>query len=353
MSIFGLLDILTIILLVLYLWGLRPSLSNSAANNYLAKDKMLALKGIVVIIPIIVHLLNMGVYGGPIINFLSRYGEFLTNLFFMISGYGLTKQHLIKENYAKGFLLHRFSKILIPYIIATFLYVVANFVFNGFLYWPSDIILAILRGDPVAMYSWYVIHTILFYLWFYFMMRICGKKKNLLIVGGLLYYIVTTCAFMALGYGMHWWGSSLGIIAGIIFGSYEEQIFKFFYKNFYLKLLALLAVGAVIFCVENALHRIYWIDEHFPTHTVFDLFISIFLFISLVGFEVGNPVSRFLGKYSYEIYILQGLFILAGRSAKMHLDGNMYIMFALVGSIVSGIALFYVDKFILSKLIRK
>lgn len=353
MSGFGLLDILTICLYLLLIWGIKPNNGKISKSNYLAKDKMLAIRGIAVLVPILSHIYSSGVDGGVSILKLSDHSELAPCMFFVISGYGLMKQNLIKEDYSKGFLLGRFPKVLIPYIMATLAFVAANFVFNGFLYGPGDIIHAILCGDPIVKFSWYVIHILLFYLWFFILMKICGKRKGLLIAGGVVYYVVTTIVFMKLGFGMHWWGTTFGLVEGMIFAVCENQIYDFFHKKFGMKFAMVLTVLIVILFAEAPIINATGLGNYFPQHAVFDLLLCAAMLILLVGAKIGNPVTRFLGKYSYEIYLLQGLFILAGRSDKMQLSGNVFIVFVLAGAVVSGIVLYYIDDFILNKVIYK
>lgn len=352
MSGFGLLDILIICLYFLIIWGISPA-KNSTASNYLAKDRMFAIRGFAVLIPVFDHIYNSLANGGRISYYLSEFAEFTPCMFFVISGYGLMKQNLLKDDYSKGFLLKRFPKVLVPYIMATLAFVAANFVFNGFLYGPGDIIHAILCGDPIVKFSWYVIHILLFYLWFFILMKICGKRKGLLIAGGVVYYVVTTIVFMKLGFGMHWWGTTFGLVEGMIFAVYENQIYDFFHKKYGIKIVGVLLALIVVLLCEPHIINATGLGNYFPQHAVFDLLLCASMFILLVGAKIGNPVTRFLGKYSYEIYLLQGLFILAGRSDKMLLSENVFIVFVLVGSIVSGIVLYYIDDFILNKICKK
>lgn len=353
MSGFGLLDYLTICLAILFLWGIRPNKNIVTGQNYLAKDKMLAARGIAVMIPLLSHIYSSGANGGQFILKMSDHSELAPCMFFIISGYGLMKQNMLKDNYSKGFLLKRFPKVLVPYIMATLAFVAANFVFNGFLYGPVDVIHAILCGDPIVSYSWYVIHILLFYIWFFILMKIFRKRKGLIIAGGVAYYVLSTVAFMRLGFGMHWWGTSFGLVVGMIFAVYEKQIFDLFHKGFYIKLVCYLVLLVLVYLSAGPYYRITGFGDKFPYHTVFDLMCCIGVFILLVGFEIGNPVSRFLGKYSYEIYLLQGLFILAGRSSRLQLEGNAYIILVVLGAVVSGVVLYYVDSFILSLFKRK
>ena len=348
---FGLLDILTVYVIVLFFWGIRKEKTNVCDSGFFSKDKTLAIKGVAVLVPILKHLSDAGVEGGKIILTLTNLVEVAPLLFFVISGYGLTKQNLIKENYSKGFLIKRFPKVLVPYVLATIIMVAANFVFNGFLYMPHDIIHAILCGDPIVKYSWYVIHILLFYLWFYFLMKVFGKNNIFIILGGIVYYVITTVLFVNMGFPMHWWGTSFALVAGMLLAAYEQKIFDFFQRRYLIKFVAFIAVMVLLYYFEPKLQRVLHISN-FPPNAFFELLFGCGIVIFLIKFSVGNPVSRFLGKYSYEIYILQGLFIIAGKSAKLHLEGDIYVWVVLVGSIISGVALYYVDKFILSKIIR-
>lgn len=84
------------------------------------------LKGILAIGIVLSHLQNFcyGSHGcGPLAQFAQ------VGVFFFISGYGLTSAYLHKgHSYLNGFLKHRLSKVIVPLVIATGVYLVECYI---------------------------------------------------------------------------------------------------------------------------------------------------------------------------------------------------------------------------------
>lgn len=81
------------------------------------KENSKALKGILQVIIIIHHISQLS-HNSVFLSKFTYFGVYSVGVFFFLSIYGMLKQlENNKKKYLKGFLKHRFTKILIPVII--------------------------------------------------------------------------------------------------------------------------------------------------------------------------------------------------------------------------------------------
>lgn len=323
------LDYVFIGLCILLLASIRFIKPVSGFNDdYLSKENCNVLRGFLVFVPPITHLCNMGVgFNATVTN----YTTVIVSVFFFFTGYGLTKQHLLKDNYSQKYFLKRLPKVVIPYILATFIYVAVDFVFLGFLYPVSGIFNAIACGNPVVTASWYVLHVIAFYIWFWFMMKIARKNRLLLVILAVLYYVLTTLFCMKMGWGGHWWSTSFGLFVGVIWASFEKEI-NVFCKNHYWIAFA----AALILLLLN----LFW---HVNYSLIYGSML-ITLVVLMMKFNLKNPVLDFLGKISFEMYMVHGCFLIMGRCDRLYLENDAaFVTFVLGGTIIAGFAMWWID----------
>ena len=328
-------DILYVILVLMLLWKIKITRPIKTINeNYLSLENCNAMRGFFALAPLIGHTADF-VAHNAYTDWWTRYGHAVVGGFFFFTGFGLMKSHINKPDYSKGYLTKRLPKIVIPYIAVTFVYQCAYFLFKGFLYPPLRIITKILEGDPIASYSWYVIHIIMFYIWFYILMKVCKKHYLLMILGGALYYIGTTVLFISRGFGTHWYQTSAALVLGMLIALYENQVLSFM-KKYYL-IVAPLTLALTIFLSVGPLDKVYAaISGKFETKAVVIVFfVLLCILLGMMKVTVGNPVLNFCGKLSYEIYLLHGLLILILRCDRLYIKNDtVFTLIVVFGTIV-------------------
>lgn len=90
-------------------------------RNYLSVQSTVGLRGFLAL-GIIFHHLTQWVSTGVEFENFSYMGTYIVSIFFFLSGYGLYFQNEKKENYMDGFLYKRLSKILIPFLFISLIY---------------------------------------------------------------------------------------------------------------------------------------------------------------------------------------------------------------------------------------
>lgn len=327
------LDYFFIAISVLLIASIRPVKPISKFNeDYLSKDNCNILRGFLVFIPPITHLSNQGVRFNESI---TMYTSVIVTFFFFFSGYGLAKQHLSSDNYSDKYLLKRLPKVVIPYIVATFAFVVVDFVFLGFLYPISDILHAIAYGQPIVIASWYVIHIIAFYIWFFFMIKIAKKNRILLSLFAILYYILSTIACVRFGWESYWWETSYGLVIGVVWADFEREIIGFCKKYYYFVLCGVLTLTIVY----QMYGKYIWIRYSLSVITVI---------IMMMKINLKNPLLDFFGSISFEMYMIHGAFMVMGRSNILNIENEpLYVLFVMFGTIASAWIMKYVDVFLI------
>lgn len=97
-------------------------------NDYLGVKSTTGLKGFLALGIVFHHLSQSVSTGGEFINF-KYMGTYIVSIFFFLSAYGLYTQNERKENYLNNFLIKRLSRIIIPALFVSGIYIV-YFIFD-------------------------------------------------------------------------------------------------------------------------------------------------------------------------------------------------------------------------------
>lgn len=152
-------------------------------DDYLGVKTTLGLKGFLALGIIFHHLSQWVTTGSEFSNF-AYMGTYIVSIFFFLSGYGLYYQNEHKPNYMNGFLYKRLSRILVPFIFISLIYLVYR-VANGQVINIEYFINLFLKGSTIIINGWFVNIIILMYLFFYVSFKLF-KKSELAIF--LIYY---------------------------------------------------------------------------------------------------------------------------------------------------------------------
>lgn len=176
-----------------------------------------------------------------------------------------------------------------------------------FLYPSQNLIDAwkrIIIGDTngILPYSWYVFVTMFFYCIFYFCYRYIKSERNRLLFIVACWALYFVFAHRVSHWGIHWSLTSHIFIVGMLYFNRECIITRI---NVYLWLLLML----IIALIGNI---VFWNSEM--------LFYIAFSFMFICGITIIQWHSRtldFLGKISYELYIVQALPLFALKDSSL------------------------------------
>lgn len=208
--------------------------------DLMSKEDTLAFKGIFSII-VILHHVSQVENTLPIIHYFANFGMYAVSVFFFISAYGMTKQvNLNREKYLKGFFKKRFFKLLLPIFIVTIIHIVLNILIFHKTYTISSIINVYKSGSSIINNGWYLNSILVIYLIFYFSFKFF---KNIKISYLIFSFLILTYIFVLkrIGFGIWWYNSMIGIIFGMYFEIFEEKIKRILNTHFY-KILLIISI---------------------------------------------------------------------------------------------------------------
>lgn len=336
----------------------------------MSKEDTLAFKGIFSII-VILHHVSQIENDIPIIHYFANFGMYAVGMFFFISAYGMTKQvKLNGEKYLKGFFKKRFLKLLLPIFIVTIIHIVLNILIFHKTYTISSIINVYKSGSSIINNGWYLNSILVIYLIFYFSFKFF---KNLKVSYIIFSFLILTYIFVLkrIGFGIWWYNSMIGIIFGMYFEIFEEKIKRVLSTHFY-KILLILLIWS-FYIVNNREAKIISFLSKFGIYFNYAMvqnliclnFIIMILLISkkinfrelvihksfyykktksIAKYDVNfiaestkfyskfvlirNRVLSFLGKISFEMYMIHGLIM---RILALYLKVDIVYLLTLFG----------------------
>lgn len=349
-------DILPISLLILLFYGaksVKPWLSLNT-EEYLSVNTGKNYRGFFAMV-VVFHHLAQRTQTGVVFHEFRLVGYLAVAFFFFLSGYGLQKSYITKSTeYRKGFLQNRIPSVLIPYIIITAVYWLMYF-FMGEFYSLKGIIFSIIDGHPIASNSWYIINILIFYIFYWCLMLICGKHYFLMIIFGAIWYYLYIVFCEKMGYGAWWYNANHLLIVGMFWAAYENTILNILERT-YVWLAPVIWVSFGILChFSGEIEKLININiPYISTSLVITIFKAAFFVLSVIMLvlkvQIGNKVLRFLGDISLEIYISHGLFIHFLRSDFIYIGNELlWCTAVLIGTIAFSYALHIIFQFILNK----
>lgn len=253
-------------------------------DDYLGVKSTLGLKGFLALGIIFHHLSQWVTTGSEFSNF-AYMGTYIVSIFFFLSGYGLYYQNEHKPNYMNGFLYKRLSRILVPVLFISLIYLVYR-VANGQTINMEYFINLFLKGSTIIINGWFVNIIILMYLFFYVSFKLF-KKSEVAIFINLLLILCYIFAAIKLNYGFWWYNSSLPFVILFTILLFISHRYDFIISK--LNIVDSYSY-ALIANLDNVIFTFYFL-----------------LFIKKFNFD--NKYLNFIGKISFELYMIHGLFM--------------------------------------------
>lgn len=212
-------------------------------------------------------------------------------VFFFISGYGLTASFIRKGGqYLQGFLSKRLIRLFVPLVLATLVYIAISNILNISKVGGGILI----TGDTPLPFSWFCYVILLYYISFYIIAKRSKRFGSVIIGLCLLTFLLYIALGVLLEWGNYWYSSNVGFNLGMIICYYEDFVRKMVARYI---LLALGIVALLIPCIYLGSHSLFRMEVMACGFSLIFLFL-----IYTLGFWQGR-VIRWIGKFSYEIYL--------------------------------------------------
>lgn len=308
--------ILFVFIIIICLYKSEINLHGLSAD-YLSYEKTNSLKGLCALI-VIGHHISQQISGDVssfefenvlCLDFFNIIGFLAVAVFFFISGYGLQYSLKNKKDYLQNFIRNKFLNVLLPYLVIVLIYSLFYVFIES---WTiEDIIHSYATGLPVAKNSWYIIAIIYFYFTYWLSHRLI--KNNL---PATLMFIATVVLYIficrQIGFGKWWTKSVLCMPIGIIWYEAGNKIFDCLKRRPIIYYVCLIAFSALTVFFFNSDLKIITNDTDYNKWLIDTIdsvvFIVAFVLISMkISFK--NKILDFLGKISFELYMIHGLYI--------------------------------------------
>lgn len=309
---FEILDIVLLLFAVLCFIGISPVKgSRTAAADCFSQSQCQMLKGALAVFVLLHHLSQIFYVSDvnctldAVFRVVSSRGFYSTAGFLFISGYGVAYQLKSRSSaYLKDFPVKRFSALLVPFVIAFFVY---------WAYWRLNFgldiktaIFSLFTANPIVSNSWFVLALICFYLFFYFTALAFGKRHRVLMLAALTLCWAGYCVVCYLRSFSDWWYNSVHcFVLGVFVALYRERIVDLLARR---RFACLAAEGLLIAGLELASFIITGSALYTLLLTVAKTAIfCLFIFTFTMCFKLSSPFLRFSGLISYEFYLIHGL----------------------------------------------
>lgn len=300
------LDLLLLVFIVICLYGTKTViLKNEYYDDYISPNTTNVWRGIFAIVVVFHHISNRYGDQSMIFRLFEDLGPLAVSFFFFLSGYSLQYKWAMDENYKTGFLRKKLRGLLSIYLIMNAVFWFLHFINGNFIRFV-DLIGTFIKGDPLVSYSWYIVIIIAFYIIFDVEMLLFGRnyKCNWIFI----FFICLIWSYVAkncLVFDKYWYQRMFSLPLGMFWAVHRDEITIFFKKHYYSFLVLFSALFVCLYYLPVFINGNLKSLE-LETYLMCLIFPVIILLVSM-KFKFNNKILVFLGHYSLEIYLCQGI----------------------------------------------
>lgn len=303
-------------------WAGHENLGDISSG--LAYKNMISVRGILAVEIVLGHFYGRVSKPGLIaVN--NRIGVLVVGMFLFLSGWGLHESSVQKKDYFKGFLSKHFFRIILPIYILYFIQI-CIFRTDGYKIFTGSIVKEILGSHIISYTNWFIWELLALYFLFFLLYQ-CKKKMvpNCILALGMVLFIGIGSYLQI---GSRWYGSILCFLMGILYSQKQEEINEWMRQKFWIKLIFVGFLFLLSLFLFIKLEDFIWANT--VLICVSTLLFCVLAVILLTVFRIGNPVTYFLGKISYEIFIAHAGIMEFWRQK---IEGNNDFVYSLVSII--------------------
>lgn len=282
------------------------------------------LKGIAILLVILSHLQVLKLVSLPYD--LSFSGAWGVAIFLLLSGFGLTQSYL-KNGVSNGFFRKRLSKVVLPYVIVTGIWIAVDAIFLTRAYPWTTALLALVGFDlstSIDPTMWFVTFIILWYLIFFLVFKLPthdAVKLGLLFVFAYLFRNYAALMFpsrIAWQWGLHAYLFPAGALAGLYYRRLSYAVRP--------KVLALCLGIATIPAFYAFSHYVgkSLIENQNYSRANFAFALGIIILVAIARFYgLKSKLLIFIGSISYELYLFEWVFM--SKYNLLHVFDNKWV----------------------------
>ena len=295
-------------------------------QDYLSHDNTNCLKGIFAVFVLIHHLYQYsGLFDDSAIGLaFQALGYLSVGMFFFYTGYGM----MVSKNkigYVKVMGRRRILPLYLFYVFLIIFYTAWQLI----LHYPVsyvDIIQSFLFGKTIVPLGWYLQVAFIIYLLLWGVFIIVKKDTECLsitIIVLVLYSVICNIC----GLASTWYESVFCVVLGMSWAVNKNKIDNLLDR----KTWRMFLVSAFLFLISvvgTKISPLLNIEIKMISAVFFSVFITVATYV-FPNFFYNNYITRVLGKYSLEIYVSQGFFLLLRKGGSIYID-NPYFFICIV-----------------------
>ncbi|WP_022779311.1 acyltransferase family protein [Butyrivibrio sp. AE3009] len=290
--------------LAVSIWKMCPR--ERKTEDYMGIKQTSAINGIFVLLVFLRHFgqyIEYGKYDQIFHALDNELGQVIVTTFLLYSGYGMMYSMINKKNYVNT-IPKRFVRILLQFDCAIVLFVVANAIL-GKKYGFADTLLAFTGWESIGNSNWYIFAVLCLYIITFIAGKLCKEKYLMLILSVCLGCFVNIILMKIGGKPRYCYDTIFCFPVGMLYALYFDKLNSLLRKR---KVYPAVATMLMFFICVFAHLAQKKLQVPF-VNLVFVEIKNITFALTIVGvtmmFAIGNPILSWLGKYVFEIYILQ------------------------------------------------
>lgn len=331
-------DLILLCVVILVFINVKINFTVGYLDTYLKKSQTNAVNGVFVMLVFLRHFkeyIMCGFYDRIFWEIDRLLEQLIVTTFLFYSGYGILVSLKTKKDYLQKF-PKRIFKVWLQFAVAVCLFLLLN-LFMGKVYSIPTILLSFMAWQSVGNSNWYILAILVLYALSYIsgLMTSQDSLKTIIFVSvGCCVYIVV---LILCGRGIWYYNTIFCYPLGMLFGEYEQKVRTLLEKtDTYL----MIVVGCAVAFMASYLyalrfHGVIWL----VMVELRGIFFVLLVILSTSRIKIGNPVLNWLGKHTFEIYLLQRLPMIALSGIGM----NQYIYLFLC-AVVTGLAALLYQK---------
>ncbi len=283
--------IMVLILILFATQALCTTKRKKESNNVFELDEGIVYKGLWAFVIMMVHVPNG--YTNTIQNIIGSFAYIGVTYFFMSSSYGLLYGVNNKKDYLKLFWKKHIPKLLLPCFMANII----------------NVIIMALAKEEVSFWTFvsinkYVLVLLLFYILFYIINLIVKNKKMcyiFLIITTVLISIITYTTKIKLAY--IWPIEVMGFLYGVLLYAFRERILDIINKKQFFMIVSSFVASAILGIIYIKFKGVSQLSDYM-IKICLSFFFMVLNIVILNSFSIKNKINMYLGKISFEIYLI-------------------------------------------------
>lgn len=305
-------------------------------TNFFDKSTSASLRGFWCIVILLVHVPEA--YQNTIQDLVGSFAYIGVTFFFISSSFGVMQGIMKKGNsYFENFWKNRLKRLLIPMLIS-----------NIFMFLFILVTTKKCEFDLLIQLTGWVRQLLYFYFIVWFVYRVAFKKfskntKNIIIC--ILVVIVSLATYFVGENSISGWPTEMwGCLYGMYLALNKEKIQDILSRKFFVLLPVFLITAGVAGLLYLKYKYIFFFGEYL-LKVLLGLLINMVIFVYNSKFKIGNTVNRFLGKISYEVYLIHGLSFLIVDYFIPGINSGLFILLSIAITIVLSILINKIANF--------